>query len=142
MAFVAVGIDGSEASGRALKFAIEEASMRGLPLRVIAAWEIPTAEYVGGGLLPNADLADLARENADRALAEAVEQAAAAGVEADGVEVEGHPARVLVEQAQGADLLVVGSRGRGGFASLVLGSVSQAVAHHAPCALTIVRGGE
>jgi nucleotide-binding universal stress UspA family protein len=114
--------------------------MRQLPLRIVAAWEVPAAEYIGGALLPNPDLADLARENADAALAAAVEQARQAGVEAEGVEVEGHPGRVLVEQALGATLLVVGSRGRGGFASLVLGSVSQAVAHHAPCALAIVRG--
>ncbi|HZR91380.1 MAG TPA: universal stress protein [Gaiellaceae bacterium] len=140
MSFVAVGIDGSEAAAHALRFAIEEAKMRQLPLRVVAAWEVPAAEYIGGALLPNPDLADLARENADAALVAAVEQARQAGVEAEGVEVEGHPGRVLVEQAQGATLLVVGSRGRGGFASLVLGSVSQAVAHHAPCALAIVRG--
>jgi len=140
VSFVAVGIDGSEAAAKALRFAVEEARMRGLPLQIVAAWEVPPGEYAGGAWMPTPDLADLGRESAERMLAAAVEEARRAGVDAEGIAVEGHAAKVLVEQAQGATLLVVGNRGRGGFASLLLGSVSQTVAHHAPCALAIVHG--
>ena len=67
-----------------------------------------------------------------------VELAAGLGVEAEGVAVEGNPATKLIEQARDAALLVVGSRGHGTAASLLLGSVSQRLAHHAPCPLVIV----
>jgi nucleotide-binding universal stress UspA family protein len=67
-----------------------------------------------------------------------------AGREVEGIDVhpvavnDRRPARALIERAEGADLLVVGSRGRGGFSGLVLGSVGQQCAHHTPCPLTIV----
>jgi nucleotide-binding universal stress UspA family protein len=57
----------------------------------------------------------------------------------DHVVTEGSPARTLLDEARGADLLVVGSRGRGGFAGLLLGSVSQHCVHHAPCPVVVVR---
>lgn len=60
------------------------------------------------------------------------------GVEVEQSVLEGTPAQVLVEAAQGADLLVVGTRGHGGFTGLLLGSVSQQAAHHAPCPVVIV----
>ena len=63
----------------------------------------------------------------------------AAGVEIDRAVVEGAAAPTLIEAAAGSDLLVLGSRGHGGFAGLLLGSVTQQCAHHAPCPLVIVR---
>jgi nucleotide-binding universal stress UspA family protein len=139
VSFVAVGVDGSEAAAKALGFAIEEAKLRSLPLRIVSAWEVPSAEYMGSALFPTPDAPDYAEQHADRVVLEAIERARAAGVEAEGRAVQGHPALVLVEQARGATVLVVGSRGHGGFTSLLLGSVSQAVAHHAPCPLVIIR---
>ena len=79
-----------------------------------------------------------------RAAEELLEKRPARSSEGDGVEierrvVEGAPGAVLVEESRGADLLVVGSRGHGGFAGLLLGSVSQQCAHHAECPVVIVR---
>lgn len=68
-----------------------------------------------------------------------VGQAELTGSTVDAV-VEGHPAEALLDAADGADLLVVGSRGRGGFASALLGSVSQHVTHHARCPVVVIRG--
>jgi nucleotide-binding universal stress UspA family protein len=66
---------------------------------------------------------------------------AATGVTVEGRVVPGGAAQVLVEEAKGASLLVVGSRGRGGFSGLLLGSVSQQSAHHAPCPIVIIPAG-
>ena len=75
-----------------------------------------------------------------------IASAIAASPHSDGVEIrrvlrKGRPADTLMAQAEGATMLVVGNRGRGGFAGLRLGSVSQAIAHHSPCPLVIVRTG-
>jgi nucleotide-binding universal stress UspA family protein len=125
---VVVGIDGSPGGRLALRFALEEARLRGLPLRVVCAWQTPLSQYESLTLSPDLDL----RLNAEP------------GVPVEAAAVEGHPALVLAEYAKDADLLVVGSRGRGGFKALVLGSVSTAVVHHAPCPVVIVptRPGE
>jgi nucleotide-binding universal stress UspA family protein len=135
---IVVGVDGSDEGAAALAFAIEEAELRTLPLRVVCAWSIPAIEYPGGAVVPTPDLVENAEEHANTVLREA---AAAVGrrVAVEAVAVPGAASEVLVEQAQGATLLVVGSRGHGAVASLLLGSVSTALAHHAPCPLTIVR---
>jgi nucleotide-binding universal stress UspA family protein len=128
---IVVGIDGSEASDAALAFALEEAKLRKLPLRIVCAWEVPALEYAGAAFVPTPDLAESAQRVADEALARAVAQVGSdPGVHVETAAVHGHPAQVLVEQASDATLLVVGTRGHGGLAGLVLGSVSQAVAHH------------
>jgi len=136
---VVVGIDGSPGSDAALAFAFEEARLRGLPLRVVCAWEPPSAVYVGEAFAPTADAFIEAEHHADDVLRAALEALpGGSGVPVEAVSVEGHPATMLVEQARDAVLLVVGSRGRGTAKSLLLGSVSQAVAHHASCPLAIV----
>ena len=139
MSTIIVGIDGSPGAQDALDFALQEARMRGADVRVVAAWDIPGAVYAGAYGLGDAELSgqleQAARDNAARAL----EHADVEGVEIRTVFREGNPARVLVEEAGDADLLVVGSRGLGGFRSLLLGSVGQQCAHHAPCPLVIVR---
>jgi nucleotide-binding universal stress UspA family protein len=139
MTGIVVGIDGSPPADAALAFAVEEARLRKLPLRIVCAWDIPAIEYAGAAFAPTSELAAEAEQHAEEVLTRAVETI---GRESDivfeTVAALGHPPAVLVEQSEGATLLVVGTRGRGGVASLVLGSVSQAVAHHSLCPLAIV----
>ena len=139
MSGVVVGVDGSPGGRLALRFALEEARLRGLPLRLVCAWQTPLSEYESLTLSPDLDL----RLNAEREAQEIVAAAAAElgaepGVPVEAEAFEGHPALVLADVAKDADLLVVGSRGRGGFKALVLGSVSTSVLHHAPCPVVIV----
>lgn len=136
--FIVVGIDGSPEAGAALQFALAEAKLRGSRLRVVCAWEPPSAAYVGEAFAASPDVFDAAERHADEILRAAIAEAAAVSVDVEAVAVEGRPASVLVEQAAGAELLVVGSRGLGATKRLLLGSVSQDVAHHAPCPLVIV----
>jgi nucleotide-binding universal stress UspA family protein len=140
---IVVGVDGSSCAREALRFALEEARLRNEALRVVTAWHVPPMAY-SGGFAPIVD----SREYEEYAETVGRQALAALREESDGVDVEcvtkeGQAAQVLLEQAQGADLLVVGSRGRGGFVGLLLGSVSQQVAHHASCPVVIVheRGG-
>jgi nucleotide-binding universal stress UspA family protein len=143
MTRIVVGIDGSPPAETALAFALEEARLRRLPLRIVSAWEIAPINYAGAALRPTPDLAQEAERHADEVLARAIEKVGdEPGVEIETVAVPGHPPAVLVEQSEGATLLVVGTRGRGGFASLVLGSVSQAVAHQSLCPLAIVHAAD
>lgn len=138
---VVVGVDGSAGSVIALRFAAEEARLRGTTLHVVGAWELPATAYAGAAGGAGVGFAELGAELETRAR-EAVEDALA-GIDAGDVAierhvVEGHPARVLLEAGAGAELLVVGSRGLGGFARLLLGSVGQELVHHAPCPVAIV----
>jgi nucleotide-binding universal stress UspA family protein len=139
MGIVVVGVDGSDGSVEALRFALEEARIRGAKLRAVNAWHIPPAVYGAGWAPASVDL-DEYRKLAEAALQKSLEDV---GAEASGVTVtpvleEGQPADVLCAEADNADLLVVGSRGLGGFRGLLLGSVSQQCAHHAPCPVVVV----
>lgn len=135
---IVVGVDGSEGAVAALRFAIEEARLRGCGVRAVAAWHIPAAA-VDSGLVPipidAGDYEQLATATLERTLERAGD---AGGVAITPVVRRGQAAEVLVEAARDADLLVVGSRGRGGFRGLLLGSVSQQCAHHARCPVVIV----
>jgi nucleotide-binding universal stress UspA family protein len=144
MGVIVVGIDNSAGAKAALRFALEEARLRQATLRVVHAWQFG---YIGTtgleGWLPAAggELEDF-RQGAAAALEETLSEV---GADTDGVTIErrvdqGSAAAVLVEESRGADLLVVGSRGHGGFAQLLLGSVSQQCAQHAFCPVVIVRG--
>ena len=136
---IVVGVDGSAQSDAALRFAYEEARLRSSALRAVYVWSASGAAYVGETFTPTADVFVEAGHHAEAVLREALARLAPdPGVTVEAVSVEGDPAVELVEQARDAELLVVGSRGRGATASLVLGSVSQSVAHHAPCPLVIV----
>lgn len=140
---IVVGVDGSECSRSALRFALNEARIRHVKLRIVVAWHVPLAAYGAGWAPPPPGLA----EDAEAAGKEVLEDALrTAGEEGDSVEIEsvvreGQSAQVLVEEAERAELLVIGSRGRGGFRELMLGSVSQQCAHHARCPVAIVRVG-
>jgi nucleotide-binding universal stress UspA family protein len=142
---IVVGVDGSPASIEALRWALAEAAARRSPLLVVRAWSHPFVTSPLGAVAPSLDretlaaLATAATEELERALAAA--RAAESEVKLETSVVEGGAAAVLLEAAQGADLLVVGSRGRGGFSGLLLGSVSQQCLHHAPCPVVVVRGG-
>jgi nucleotide-binding universal stress UspA family protein len=136
---IVVGVDGSEGAVKALRFAIEEARIRHADVKVVAAWEIPAAAYSSGWIPLPVDPGDyekIGQGALDKSLEDA--EVAASGVKVTPVLREGQPADVLVAEAKDADLLVVGSRGLGGFKGLLLGSVSQQVAHHAPCPVAIV----
>jgi len=136
---IVVGIDGSPGGDAALAFALEEAAIRGLPLRIVCAWEPSAGEWVGEAFAATADSVVQADDDAQEVLRAALEHVAAGtAVQATAVAVEGHPSAVLVEQARGASLLVVGSRGRGATAGLLLGSVSAGIVRHAPCPVVVV----
>jgi nucleotide-binding universal stress UspA family protein len=138
MSTIVVGVDGSTSAGNALDFALREARLRGADVRIVAAWQLPAVAYAGGYGPGDAELlGELEQEARDHA-ARALDQVDAGGVDVTKVVREGSASHVLLEEAADADLLVVGSRGLGGFRGLLLGSVGQQCAHHAPCPLVIV----
>jgi nucleotide-binding universal stress UspA family protein len=142
MAVIVVGVDHSEGAKEALRFALEEARLRQATLRVVHAWQYASIGGTGfegtypalGGDIK--ELRDAAERDLDATLQEAIPKTGA--VEIERRVVENRPAAALVDESRGADLVVVGSRGHGGFAGLLLGSVSQQVAHHAACPVVIV----
>lgn len=163
MAVVVVGVDGSKQSIGALQAAAREARCRAARLHVVNAYEplraqsTPAAAAVvaadlGSTITSEAVLRN-ARQHDDEHRAEAQRHAGAqlrqlvssSSVDLDGLEVEHsaladeHPSAALVRLSQGADLLVVGSRGHGGFTGLLLGSVSQQCVHHAACPVLVTR---
>ena len=138
MGTIVVGIDGSENSHDALAWAVGEARMRGAKVRLIHSWTFPAAAAGTDGL-PHADL--------EAAAEKVLDEAVGAIPDPQGVEVEREianesPAQCLVSASAGADMVVVGSRGLGGFSGLLLGSVTQQVVHHAKCPVVIVPHAE
>jgi nucleotide-binding universal stress UspA family protein len=139
VARIVVGVDGSEASIVALQWAVAEGRRWGASVEAARAWSYPVGEM---GVYAPAVEPDVLEESAAAGLEEALRTAFPEDPDRGGVErviLTGTPAQALTEQAKGADLLVVGSRGRGGFKGLLLGSVSNQCAHHAPCPLVIIR---
>jgi len=143
---VVAGVDGSPESIEALRFALEEGRLRGTSVRAVLAWQLPPLLaagdpfVLGSGFDPSLVEPSELRRVAQERLAAAVAQATSAPGAVEQQVVEGHPAECLVAAAADAELLVVGSRGRGGFGGLLLGSVGQACAQHARCPVVIVRG--
>jgi nucleotide-binding universal stress UspA family protein len=138
MPTIVVGVDGSDPAWAALRFAIEEAKLRGAQLRAICAWELPVAHW--GELPPPEETFDRFRSEAEEVLgrAAAIVEKEAPSLECDRLALEGAPGRVLLEHSSDAILLVVGSRGRGAVAGLILGSVSQEVVQNAACPVVVV----
>lgn len=137
---IVVGVDGSASSKQALAWALRYADTTGLLITAVLAWEIPANYGTAAMVLPAAEFAD----EAQRELKHVVDEAAAAfpNVRVEPRIVEGHPARILLKEAEHAQLLVVGSRGHGGFVGAILGSVSQYCVTHAKCPVLVLRGAE
>jgi nucleotide-binding universal stress UspA family protein len=140
---IVVGVDGSASSAAALAWALDEGVVRHQPVHVVLTWMMPAVVGMSPSMLPpHSEVESGARQQLEQIVAA---QTTAAGPRpADSVVtlevVEGSAPSVLVTSAHDASLLVVGSRGHGGFAGLLLGSVSQQCAAHAPCPVVVVRG--
>lgn len=135
---IVVGIDGSPSSKAALGWAVGQARLTGSAIHAVIAWEFP-AFYPAEPIIPADDLA----EAAGTVLSETVAEVLGAGPSVEvreSVEL-GNPAQVLLNAARTAELLVVGSRGHGGFTSALLGSVGHYCAAHATCPVVIIRAG-
>jgi nucleotide-binding universal stress UspA family protein len=139
---ILVGHDGSENAQHALRWAGELARRADMDLHVMRGWSMTSAprpsSWTPGYVPPMEDWAGAVYEELTR-------HVKAAHLD-DSVRVTCHvvhrsPAKGLIETAAGADLLVVGARGRGGFSGLLLGSVSDQCVHHAPCPVTVIRAG-
>ncbi len=132
---IVVGVDGSPGAWRALEWAVAEARLRDSVVHVVHSWSYPT---LAGYTAPQSD--GFVQAAAD-VVADAVQRVAQldAGVVAKAEVRESQPARALVEASEGAELLVVGTRGRGGIKGMLLGSVSEACAHHSHCPVVVVR---
>ncbi|MFI9365652.1 universal stress protein [Kitasatospora sp. NPDC053057] len=138
---IVVGVDGSPASEQALRWAVDYAKAVGGTIDAVAAWEYP-AFYGWGGTSVPAEVYN-PEELAGRTLAESVTKVVGqdAGVPIRESVVPGNAAGALLQTAKGAALLVVGSRGLGGFSGVLLGSVSRHLTEHAPCPVVVVREG-
>lgn len=142
---IVVGIDGSPESAAALRWAVEEAKLRDARVEAVHVWNyIPMTTTADSGLVPmswteSAEMVDATHDAAARAAAQEVEDVVGAGHDVTISLVQGDASEALLETAKGADLLVVGNRGRGALKELLLGSTSGRVADHAPCPVVIVR---
>jgi len=135
---IVVGVDGSESSRDALRWAAAQAAAMDAELEVVGAWSYPAAAYPTlSGYVPMVDTVDMEAET--RQSVKAVVKETLGDTPVRVRVAEGHPAKVLVDAARGALLVVVGCRGHGGFVGALLGSVSQHVVAHAPCPVVVVR---
>jgi nucleotide-binding universal stress UspA family protein len=132
---IVVGVDGSESSREALRWAAGQAKLSGAELDAVTTWKLPTEWAVPypEGLDPEADASKVLEETVRAVLGEHPD------VEVHTRVFEGHPAPSLVDVARGAQLLVVGSHGHGAFTGMLLGSVSEHCVSHSPCPVVVVR---
>lgn len=136
---IVVGVDGSEGARHALRWAAEEADVHGSTVEAVHVWQFPMLTPALGAPMVAVDAGEFER-GAEELLTEALHAAFGDALpeRLERAVVEGYPASVLIDRSEGADLLVVGSRGRGGFAGLLLGSVSQQCVHHARCPVVVI----
>jgi nucleotide-binding universal stress UspA family protein len=138
MGVIAVGVDGSDKSIPALSWAAQEAAAHGHVLRLVTAWSIPVTALSPGGLpapFPVDELQGDARAAQDAVIAKAD---IPEGVQIEREIVEGGPGAALLKAGETVDLIVIGSRGHGGFTGMLLGSVGQQVTGHAKCPVVVV----
>jgi nucleotide-binding universal stress UspA family protein len=138
---IVAGVDGSASSITAMRWAVRQAGLTGAAVDAVIAWHYPVTAAGYGWAPVGMEQADDFREIAEKILADALSNAVdpASEVSVRSRVVEGVPAQVLLEAAAGAGLLVVGSRGHGGFAEALLGSVSQHCVQHATCPVVVIR---
>ncbi|HYB48904.1 MAG TPA: universal stress protein [Streptosporangiaceae bacterium] len=138
---VVAATDGSDASLRAVEWAAREAVLRGAPLRIVSATAEPPRMTGGHDVSGYDTVGDILTQNRDRALSAGADRAAkmAPGLLIDADQLTGAPAEAVTASGSGALMLVVGSRGMGEFAAMVLGSVSRYAATHASCPVVVVR---
>jgi nucleotide-binding universal stress UspA family protein len=144
---IVVGVDGSPSSREALRWAVRQAELTGASVEAITSWSSPamvgmgtpfTDADAGGG--DDGGIKVAAQDMLRSAIAEAAGQSPGVAVKAE--VGEGSPARLLLDAARGASMVVVGSRGHGGLTGTLLGSVGQTLSQHAPCPVLIIRGVE
>jgi len=140
---IVVGVDGPEQSHRALEFAFAEARRSRLPITAVHVWEAPIPISAPGGMPWVADFETI-RENAEKLLHQVIApwRERYPDVEVSAKTVEGPVPAVLVQESMGAQMIVVGTRGAGGFAGLLLGSASQALVHHAGCPVVVAHAAD
>jgi nucleotide-binding universal stress UspA family protein len=136
---IVVGVDGSQSSLAALRWAMRQAELTGAPLEIVSAWEWPVS-YLGWGtpVPPDYDPADEARRQLDKAVSAVLTPRDA--IEVRRSVIEGHPAPVLEALSKTADLVVIGSHGHGEFAGMLLGSVSEHCITRCRCSVVVIRG--
>jgi nucleotide-binding universal stress UspA family protein len=133
---IVVGVDGSEPSKDALRWAARQAELTGAELRVVMSWELPAISY--WAVMPQEwDIEEATRQAVEETVSETLGDSPA--IQPSVVVVRGSAAPVLLAQARDADLLVVGSRGHGGFTGMLIGSVSEHCVSHAHCPVVVVR---
>ena len=139
---IVVGVDGSPSSRAALTWAVHQAELTGAMVEAVIVWHYPVmaVPFAPVAVLEEPDdFRTLATRTVSKVIAAVVDPASS--VKVSSTVRQGIPADVLLDVARGADLLVVGSRGHGGFTEALLGSVSQHCVHHASCPVVIMRGG-
>jgi nucleotide-binding universal stress UspA family protein len=140
-----VGVDGSEESRAALRWAANQAVAQGARLEVVCVWDLPFSGLATSyspepaGLPDPGEVARSAENALDQTLREVLEDDMPLDIER--VVEAGDPAAVLLRRSEGADMLVVGSRGHGGFGRLLIGSVSEKCVRHATCSVIVIRPG-
>jgi nucleotide-binding universal stress UspA family protein len=134
---VIVGVDGSECGKEALAWARRYVQAVGGHLTAVIAWHYPPMSIAGPGIIPSTDYNPEA--TARSLLAQAVAEDPDDSPTIEQVVAEGSAAAVLIERSSTTDLLVVGTRGHGGFTGMLLGSVSVHCVHHAHCPVVVVR---
>jgi nucleotide-binding universal stress UspA family protein len=134
---IVVGVDGSEPAAAALRWAARQAALSGCELMVVAAWEFPTSYGWAPPWPADYDPQADAVRMVEHVVGEVLD--GDPGCEVVTTAVQGHPALVLTEMSKSASLVVVGSRGHGEFAGMLLGSVSEFLTTHAHCPVVVVR---
>jgi nucleotide-binding universal stress UspA family protein len=138
---IVVGVDGSPHSKTALRWAVTQARLVDATIDAISAWQDPATIGATYGWSPMMYTGDSLATIAEKVLTDTIAEVAGQAdkpVEIRSRVVQGHPAEVLPEAATGAEMLVLGSRGHGTFAGILLGSVSQHCVQHAPCPVLVV----
>ncbi len=134
---IVVGVDGSESSIAALKWAIRQAELTGSTVKALATWSWPTAAALGGGLPEDFNPEQDTRGALDEAVASAAGAQPQVRIETE--VVEGSAGQILVAASSQASLLVIGTRGHGQLAGILIGSVSEYCIAHAECPVVVLR---